>query len=796
MTRRSARVLALLLTLLMAVVGAALPGGAQAAPPAPAPVVTGVGSGVGPLAPSTVVVRGRNLKRADRVVFGSRAARILARAAGQVTVRTPRGARPGTVAVRVHTPAGWSTVNRAARYTFLRAPSLTRVSPATGPWTGGQRVTLTGKDLSRTSSVRFGDQRARVLRRTATSLVVTTPVGVRGAAPVRATSPGGTSRASTYTYGDVAAAESSVVQTLDGTYTATTVQWVTGGPRGTTTAAPWEVGLPAGADVPTTDQPFVVPPGTSAFPSGLAGTVAGVAVQPDDSTRVTVQPSDLESTYQRLSLGYSGPVDLASASGRAHRREVAGSVQWPINGSSLLCRDQEGNSVSIGASLSMVVTDVDVSQHVDLGGFFSKPTYDAALTAEVQTTGKVFGEVASTCSTSDAWELAHRRVVPLGTTGLTVSFAPTFEFSLSAQGSFSMTDRTRTTFAVDVKLGDAPRFTRTSRTVESKMGGALSFAVGVAGGVSVQFGLLDRAGVEGKLLLGVAATLEARNDNVCVSAKLQLKLSVGLFLDAIVFRWESPTLNATIDLYQFFERCVLADDPPTDPTEPRIITTRLPDAEVDSPYSGYLETADGREGTWSVLRGPLPPGLSLDPATGEIYGTPTGGVADYPVVVDFTGTDGQVATTTVRLQVLPSHGIGGGDVQVTLQWTGPADLDLHVVDPDGEEIYYTNPSSLSGGQLDKDANAGCNGPADDDNAVENIYWPPKGAPQGSYAASVVVYDVCDGPLDWHLTIRRNGVVVFDQNGNGDSGAVPFSVGTPTKPRAAAASRFAGVYPPK
>ncbi|HYN88710.1 MAG TPA: hypothetical protein VER55_09275, partial [Ardenticatenaceae bacterium] len=76
--------------------------------------------------------------------------------------------------------------------------------------------------------------------------------------------------------------------------------------------------------------------------------------------------------------------------------------------------------------------------------------------------------------------------------------------------------------------------------------------------------------------------------------------------------------------------------------------------------------------------------------------------------------------------------LGTGDVQVTLRWDNPADLDLHVVDPAGEEISYGHPVAQSGGQLDVDANIGCQ----DDLRVENVFWPSGGAPTGTYQVEV------------------------------------------------------------
>jgi hypothetical protein len=99
--------------------------------------------------------------------------------------------------------------------------------------------------------------------------------------------------------------------------------------------------------------------------------------------------------------------------------------------------------------------------------------------------------------------------------------------------------------------------------------------------------------------------------------------------------------------------------------------------------------------------------------------------------------------------------LGTGDVQVTLRWEGEADLDLHVVDPNGELIWFGNDQSASGGILDVDANGACEGLAQ---PVENIYWPTGVAPTGEYAVSVVYYQTCghSAPVDYEVTITIDG----------------------------------------
>ncbi len=56
--------------------------------------------------------------------------------------------------------------------------------------------------------------------------------------------------------------------------------------------------------------------------------------------------------------------------------------------------------------------------------------------------------------------------------------------------------------------------------------------------------------------------------------------------------------------------------------------------------------------------------------------------------------------TIVRLPV------GAGDVEVSLSWDTDADLDLHVADPNGDEVYYGSEEVASGGTLDVDSSCG------------------------------------------------------------------------------------------
>lgn len=82
---------------------------------------------------------------------------------------------------------------------------------------------------------------------------------------------------------------------------------------------------------------------------------------------------------------------------------------------------------------------------------------------------------------------------------------------------------------------------------------------------------------------------------------------------------------------------------------------------------------------------------------------------------------------------LRQAGARSGDVQISLEWQNVNDLDLHVFDPRGEEIFFNHRQSVSGGNLDVDMNA----TYITSRPVENVYWPLRGAPRGTYRVDVV-----------------------------------------------------------
>lgn len=92
-----------------------------------------------------------------------------------------------------------------------------------------------------------------------------------------------------------------------------------------------------------------------------------------------------------------------------------------------------------------------------------------------------------------------------------------------------------------------------------------------------------------------------------------------------------------------------------------------------------------------------------------------------------------------------------GDIQAILRWDGANDLDLHVVEPSGERLYFAHLRTAAGGILEVDANAGCGSQMN--HPVENIYWPRGSSPDGSYQVIVNYYLDCEHPVDTPFTVE-------------------------------------------
>ena len=153
----------------------------------PAPSVSSVSPNNGPTAGGTAVtITGTNFAAGATVTIGGAAATNVTVVSGtQITATTPAGsAGAATVTVTVNGQAG----SLANAFTYIAPPTVTSVSPSTGPIAGGTAVTITGTNFATGATVTIGGTAAtNVVVVSGTQITATTPAGSAGAATVTVT---------------------------------------------------------------------------------------------------------------------------------------------------------------------------------------------------------------------------------------------------------------------------------------------------------------------------------------------------------------------------------------------------------------------------------------------------------------------------------------------------------------------------------------------------------------------------------------------------------------------------------
>jgi hypothetical protein len=159
----------------------------------------------------------------------------------------------------------------------------------------------------------------------------------------------------------------------------------------------------------------------------------------------------------------------------------------------------------------------------------------------------------------------------------------------------------------------------------------------------------------------------------------------------------------------------------------------------------------------------------------------------HDLVVRAVDRDGHFGPATTTTLTATSPGKPAGAFVVSLSWTNDADLDLHLVDPNGIEVFNRNPSSApkpvpgappappgtitQGGVLDVDSNAQCRA---DGQRAENIVY-ASAPPKGHYVVRVDTASMCDeGSAYWRLEAFLGGVSIGVANGIATDADTRFS----------------------
>jgi len=181
---------------------------------------------------------------------------------------------------------------------------------------------------------------------------------------------------------------------------------------------------------------------------------------------------------------------------------------------------------------------------------------------------------------------------------------------------------------------------------------------------------------------------------------------------------------------------------PEDFPEPLV---ELP-AEVEVSETAEFDVAAASEPDATIaFAGPLTdPAVGADALLAEFGTVRAGGGGGGTGAAGFGGEIGRR---------LARAGAQSGAIQVSLAWNNFNDLDLHVIPPSREHIFFGHRISRCGGHLDVDMNAGGRTSRE---PVENVYWPRRVAPQGEFAVYVHHFarhdEVDETPFEVHVLV--------------------------------------------
>jgi hypothetical protein len=155
---------------------------------------------------------------------------------------------------------------------------------------------------------------------------------------------------------------------------------------------------------------------------------------------------------------------------------------------------------------------------------------------------------------------------------------------------------------------------------------------------------------------------------------------------------------------------------------------------------------DGADGYWEIL---VPAGTTVT----DVLLTFAQELPDHVhIAFEVEDAAGNVSAPVTMDTTIVKVGIG--DIQISVTWNVDNDIDLHVIDPNGFEIYYNSNISDEGGELDLDSNPDCN---IDHINNENVVWPSGTAPAGSYSVLVANYMNCTGlAASYAVTVQKKG----------------------------------------
>ena len=300
------------------------------------PTVTGVTPSSGPTAGGTkITITGTGFVTGATVTIGGIAATVVTVVnTTSITATTPAGTA-GAQSVIVTTPGGPGTLTDG--FTYEVTPTVTNISPNSGPVAGGTAVTITGTGFASGATVTIGGNAATgVTVVSSTSITATTPAGTAGTQSVVVTTTGGPGTLTNgFTY--VAAPTVASISPNSGPLTGGTSVTITG--TAFVSGATVKVGGTSATSVTFVSATSI----KAVTPTGTAGAQSVVVTNPDSQSSNT----NITFTYATVTVASISP-----SSG-----PLAGGTAVTITGTGFA----SGASVNIGSAAATSVTFVNAT---------------------------------------------------------------------------------------------------------------------------------------------------------------------------------------------------------------------------------------------------------------------------------------------------------------------------------------------------------------------------------------------------------------------------------------------------
>ncbi len=733
----------------------------------PGPVITAIAPPSGSVAGgTTVTIWGSNLAGVTSAAFGGMpASSLIVDSSTELTVVAPAISwLPATpVDITVNSPQGASATSPADQFTYIAgAPTVTAVSPGSGPSSGGTPVTIDGTGFVDVSGVDFGSQAAAgFVVVSSTEITVAAPArtdGYQGAAHVTVTTAAGTSATSASDNFTYTAPGPNVSSISPATGPASGGTTVTIGGQGFTGATQVLFGGIAATSVTVNSdsQITVVAPASTNQQTG-----------PVDVTVTT--PIGTSSTASADLFNYTAPLPTVSglfpASGSAD-----GGTQVTVNGTGFA----SVTGVSFGTIPALHWTINSPSQITVIAP--ASPANQAASTGPVDV---AVSTVAGTSATSVADQFTYTPPVPvvnsvspnqgatdggtivsilgadfLNATGVLFGSVAAASFTINSADSISAiapASAAGATGTVDVTISSAAGTSPTSAADDfiytSPLAQILSISPADAtldGGVAVTISGNDLSGVTAVSFGGGAATAFTVLSAHAILATAPAAAQPGI-VDVQLTTAGGLSLPVIADWFQYLNPAgpLSIDDPGLQSTEEGVAVSLALSASASS----------GDTLAWNAAG--LPAGLSLS-ASGTISGTVAtgdaavnGGAYTVSVTVTDQTTGAQVSATfpwnIVNTALAPSISLPPGQSTPVGQ---NVSLALNSTDPDGNPLVWSATGLPAGLNIAAGSGLISGAPAvGDDQAQGGVYTVDvTAADAGNSATATFSWTITTAPL--------------------------------------------------